>query len=125
MVAVKNFDSKFSTKKITAAQYLAELMIIRRAAKEGVKLDNSIWNDKKWKNYWLYQKTLAGNLLKLYPIGAIIQALSGELEWVYSLNTKAALKKFESIAIIQPTEEVVIPTQKRQEVKGESLFDKI
>lgn len=124
----KVYDSKYTDKKVTAAQFLAELMIVRLAAKEKIKLEQKFWNDPKWSKQFKWQMTLANNLLKLYPEGAIIQAVSGkDLEWVFSLNTKVLLKKIEAISVLQTLEEEPpkVETTRRIDCKGQTLFDKI
>lgn len=127
----KIYDSKFSDKKVTAAQYIAQLMCERKSKKDGVKLTGAFWNDKEWKKFFLYQVSLANNLLKIYPEGAIIQVLARpDLSWAWSLNTKQVLKAFEKIARTQEKvdkkEEVVeVKTTQRIEKKEKTLFDLI
>lgn len=82
----KIYDSKHTDKKITAAQYLAEQMCTRLAAKNGKVLSNRFWFEKKWKNYFNYQCLLANKLIKLYNETSVIQAISDRsVRNVYSL----------------------------------------
>lgn len=122
----KTYDSKFSGKKVTAAQYVAQMMCERKALLDGVKLDGSFWNDIVWKRFFLYQNSLACNLLKIYPEGALLQVLS-QMKWVWSLNTKKFLAALEVIGRIQeaPEQEIVETEEKRKEAQKKTLFDLI
>lgn len=121
----KTYDSKFSDKKVTAAQYISQMMCERKANKDKVKLDKSFWGKPEWKKFFLYQLTLANNLLKIYPEGAIIQVLSNpKYKWVWSLNTKQVLAEFEKIAKIEEKPVIEeVPVTKRIEEKKKTLFD--
>lgn len=124
----KTYVSKFSDKKVTAAQYVAQTMCERKAFKDGIKLDGSFWNDVVWKKFFLYQVSLANNLLKIYPEGAIMQVLGmSDMKWVWSLNTKQFLNVLEKIGRIQeaPEQEIIETTDKRTESRKKTLFDLI
>lgn len=124
----KVYDSKFSDKKVTASQYVAQEMCCRKAKRDGIKLEGSFWNNPTWRKFFLYQNSLACNLLKIYHEGALIQALSlPALKWVWSLNTKQFLKALEGVERIQdaPEQEVIETTDKRTEVHKKTLFDLI
>lgn len=127
----KIYDSKYTDKKVTASQYIAEKMCERSAAKQGKVLNRSFWGDKEWLKYFRYQQGLANKLLKLYGEDVIIQVISEpRFKNVYSLNlpaiTEAAMKIHGSKEIAEEKpeiEEVKVVT--RVEKKAKSLFDLI
>lgn len=71
----RSFESRFGGGWISAAQYLAETMCARNAKFNRTELPPKFWNDKPWKNYYLYQIKLANSLLKNYSHQIIFQAL--------------------------------------------------
>lgn len=72
-----------------AAQLLAELMIKRKAAKEGKVLTPQFWNSLVWKKEFQQQKIAAYGLLKLYAYEAILSAVNHkDIKWIYSLRMK-------------------------------------
>lgn len=82
-----NFVSPTSGKECTAAQYLAELMVTREAAKQKIKLAVGFWNSPLWKKKYKQQIIAANSLLKIYSPQAIINALKRkECSWQYSLR---------------------------------------
>lgn len=124
----KNYDSNYTDKKITAAQYIAEVCCERKAKKEGKKLPQNFWNLSEWKVFFLRQHTLANKLLKMYGEAATIQGIGRkEVKWAYSLNLPAIAKAIESIAKIQKDEviEEVQSVEIRTETKQKSLLDLI
>jgi hypothetical protein len=63
-----------ATRKITAAQKLAELVCERIAAFRGVGLAARFWSTEEWKGTFSRQKQRADVLLKLYDAEAIMRA---------------------------------------------------
>lgn len=73
----------------TAAQLLAEMMVLRRASKQKVKLTGHFWKVEPWRKYYGEQIIAANALLKIFAPKAIFQALKRkECSWQYSLRTK-------------------------------------
>ena len=73
----------------TAAQLLAETMVLRRASKQKVKLTGHFWRQEPWRKYYGEQIIAANALLKIFAPQAIFKALKRkECSWQYSLRTK-------------------------------------
>lgn len=127
----KIYDSKYTTNKVTAAQYVAEQMCARSAKKQGKVLKAYFWNDKEWLNYFKYQRSLANKLLQLYGEDVIIQVISEpRFKNVYSLNlpsiAEAAQRISGSKQIAEDKEEIQeIKVTAREEKRAKSLFDLI
>lgn len=121
------YASKYTDRQITFAQYVAELCCERAAQKQKKKLEPHFWNDKEWKALFLRQKTLAGNLLKTYSEGAIIQGLKN-VKWAYSLATKALISEIERLHNLTQEPDLVTPEikiEQRTETKQKSILDLI
>tara|TARA_R100000008_G_C3499583_1_gene122960 strand:+ start:79 stop:498 length:420 start_codon:yes stop_codon:yes gene_type:complete len=82
------YPSRYSNdKRVTAAQYLAELMCERQAQKNKKELPNQFWNLPHWSKKFKSQLFAAYGLLKLYDETAIIKAVkSKEARNIYSLR---------------------------------------
>tara|TARA_R110002020_G_scaffold162955_3_gene348899 strand:+ start:4314 stop:4733 length:420 start_codon:yes stop_codon:yes gene_type:complete len=82
------YPSRYSNdKKVTAAQYLAELMCERQAQKNKKELPKQFWNLPHWSKKFKSQLFAAYGLLKLYDEAAIIKAVkSKEARNIYSLR---------------------------------------
>lgn len=103
----KLYDSKYTDRKVTAGQYVAELMCERKAKKEKVKLQEKFWEQKEWKQFFLFQLRLANSLLKQYNETTLIQALmSADLKWCFSLKAEAVAKHLSRFASLPMTEEL-------------------
>jgi hypothetical protein len=73
----------------TAAQLLAETMVLRRAGKQKIKLTGHFWKVDPWRKYFGEQVIAANALLKIFAPQAIFRALKRkECSWQYSLRTK-------------------------------------
>jgi len=85
-----SYKHKTNGKDCNAAQYIAEMVCIRKAESENVgRPAYALWNTKKWKNYFRSQVTMAYNLLKNYTDKAIINALNSyKGKKIYSLRVK-------------------------------------
>lgn len=69
------YKSRFGAGYVTAAQFLAEGIIDRKARKGGVSLPARFWQLDKYKREFALQVRHALGLLKIYPAEAIIAAL--------------------------------------------------
>jgi hypothetical protein len=73
---------------IMTNQYLAEIVVKRRAEKEKYNLPYKYWNgDSTWAKEYKKQLVFASRLLKKYSAKAIIKALE-IVHWSYSLATQ-------------------------------------
>ena len=74
-------------KKVTAAQYLAEVVCERQAQKDKKELPKQFWNLPHWKKKFTSQLFAARGLLKLYDEAVIIKAVKSEkARYIYSLR---------------------------------------
>lgn len=81
------YTSEISGNKVDAAQYLAELMCSRLAAKRKQKLPQKFWSLPEWKLLFKQQKIAAYSLLKIYSSDVVIKAVKRkDVEWIYSLR---------------------------------------
>lgn len=81
------YESKYTDRKITAAQKMAEIMCENLARKEHVALPPKFWNTSKWEKHFKSQVLSANSLMKLYSVEAIFRALRDKrAERTYSLN---------------------------------------
>jgi hypothetical protein len=74
-----------ATRKLSAAQKLAEMMCERIAAKEGKGLGTRFWLEPEWSKIFNFQMSMARAVLKLYAVEAIMRALRANPR-VYSLG---------------------------------------
>jgi hypothetical protein len=83
------YSSKYTDKKVTSAQLLAEKMVERKFSLRNQKLPKHFWNDLKYRKDFLAQKRFADQLLKLYCFEAINNAImSKDAARTYSLAAK-------------------------------------
>ncbi len=102
----------------TAAQLLAETMVLRRASKEKKKLTGPFWREAPWNKYFGEQMIAANALLKIFSPQAIFRALKRkECNWQYSLRTKGISD------IIQQEEEKLKAENERLEKSSEREFN--
>lgn len=102
----------------TAAQLLAETMVLRRASKQKVKLTGHFWRQEPWKKYYGEQIIAANALLKIFSPQAIFKALKRkECSWQYSLRTKGLSD------IIQEEETKFQAEQERLDKSSEREFN--
>lgn len=92
--SIMKFNSKYSpNKKVTPAQYLAEIACERRASSLKTNLPIYFWRLDNWKSYYLYQIKIANELLKTYPVEAILFALKHkDAQRVFSLKNPLIVK---------------------------------
>ena len=84
----KGYKHKTTGQQCNAAQYIAEMVCLRKAEKENVgRPAYALWNTKKWKKEFQSQVTKAYALLKKYHEKAIINALNSyKGKGIYSLR---------------------------------------
>lgn len=76
-----------STRWVSASQYLAEMMVERRARKEGKELPIRFWEKNPWRRFFHVQLKEANRLLKEFPPSAVSRALSSrEGRRIFSLR---------------------------------------
>jgi hypothetical protein len=127
----RSFESRFGGGWISSAQYLAETMCARNAKFNRTELPPKFWNDKPWKDYYLYQIKLANALLKVYSQQVIFQALRTyngmktiSLKSPYLKKELETLEKKNSNQVIEKTETVEMK-QKPTFIKSKSLKRKL
>lgn len=83
------YTSISTGEECTPAQLLAEMMVLRRAAKQKIKLTGHFWLEQPWRKYYGEQIIAANAVLKIFSIKAVLRALKRkEGSWQYSLRTK-------------------------------------
>lgn len=90
------YKSKYSSSKITAAQYSAELVCENIAIRDNEQLPVKFWRLPKWKKIFIRQVQLANTLIALYGEFEVIRVLNRE-RWVYSLAYKKLDKMLQEI----------------------------
>lgn len=96
------YISKYSNgKKVSAAQYITELICENKAKKDKTDLHYRFWTNKKWNLYYRNQIASANKLLETYDAKAVIEALKDpEAAKIYSLRAphlKAIIDKHSAI----------------------------
>lgn len=101
-----------SSRWVSAAQYLAEVMVERQARKQGKELPIKFWDVKPWKGLFRHQLTLANALLKDFSPAAVSRALrSREGRAAFSLKApwlRAIIERSEK-EVIREKEAIVPP----------------
>lgn len=84
------YISKYTERKVTAPQYLADFIMERIAAKEKTVLTYKYWNDERWKATYLAQLAHANALLKEASIVSILDFLRNHYrgKQIFSLGLK-------------------------------------
>jgi hypothetical protein len=96
------YISKYSNgKKVSAAQYITEIICEHYAKKEKYDLHYRFWTTNKWSLYYRNQIATANQLIKKYEDTVIVRALnSDEAKNIYSLRAphlKDIIEKYQSI----------------------------
>ena len=81
------YISKNCGQEVTAAQYVAELMISRQAQRNNVALPFKFWNFEVHKKPFMSQLFKANALLKLYPEEVLVSAIE-KTGWLCTLMWK-------------------------------------
>lgn len=110
----KKYKSLFGAKGlITASQYLAERIILKRIHKKGLSLPDRFWASgdiqyKYWKNILISEKIKADKLLKKYDESCVIKALeSHECKVILSLQNKKIYRVASELQKVKDTKEKV------------------
>ncbi len=111
----KNYKHKINGKPCNAAQYIAEMVCLRKAEKERTgRQGDDFWNTPKWKKEFQSQVTKAYGLLKKYSDKAIIAALNSYAgKSIFSLRVKSLDKliKKEQFKLDKQAEKPVKPVE--------------
>jgi len=104
---VSRYKSPNTGEYVMASQYIAEIIVSRKANKDGIKLEYKYWNNKdhKYHKQFKYQVSQAAILLKKYRCRSIIITLN-EMAWCFSLKNPKFLQRVEQKnAILLKSEE--------------------
>lgn len=79
---------------VMASQYIAEIIVTRKAHKDGVVLEYKYWNNKdhRYHKEFKSQVSQSAKLLQKYQCRSIISTLN-ELSWCFSLRNPTFLKR--------------------------------
>ena len=126
-----HYDSKWGGGKITAAQFIMELLCEKIATWRKKTLTNKFWLEKEWKQTYILQMLHVNALLKVYPEQVIITSIkrvekltSIKVPWFQNVlkeeYDKWKLKqKIEKVEIktqptdVQPVETIIVSKPKR------------
>jgi hypothetical protein len=83
----RKFQSPSTGEACTSAQYIAEILITRRAKKEKKPLPHKFWNDDNWKKKFKVEMIAINSLLKIYDEMAVVKALESQKgKTIYSIR---------------------------------------
>ena len=87
---MNKYISKYSNgKKVTAAQYITEIVCENKATMENKDLHYRFWVEPYWEKYYKNQISSAHKLLKQYDAICVAKALSkGKGKRIFSLRAK-------------------------------------
>jgi len=86
------YTSKYTDRKLTAAQKIAEVICEKQALKKAEPLFFRFWNSPKWEKEFKTQLFFANSLLKLYSPQAILTGLKDKRAYsVHSLGASFIL----------------------------------
>src|SRR3972149_4018284 len=86
------YNSNYTNKKVTAANYLIEILFEKIAKREKKELPQKFWNHSDWSKQYKIQIIHANTLLKEFPISVIIAALNDQQCWkITSLGARFLL----------------------------------
>lgn len=114
----KIYKGHFTSALIETKNYIAELMCIREASKQGIELCHGFWNLDKWKRIYQQHLLAAHTLIRVYKEEAIVIAIR-KTPKLFSLRAKwfhDIVKKIE-IELNQKQETLNILADKKEEVK--------
>jgi len=113
---------------VTAAQYIAELILESCAVNEKTILPFKFWNTKKWHQLFIYQCMLANKLLKQYTATQLIDAIR-KTKGITSLRNPYLKKNIKVSTPITNKETNIVqsgPATQRPPVKSDvNLLDKL
>lgn len=90
---VSQYKSPNTGEYVMPQQYIAELIVKRKADKKGETLTYKYWNeDSHWAKEFKGQVAQAAKLLKTYDSKAIIKTLQ-QLSWCWSLRNKTFMSR--------------------------------
>lgn len=81
------YSSKYTDKLVTPANHIVEILMERKAIKEGVRLTKEFWNNPIYKKPYQLNLLAVCKLLNVYSEKAIINALNKET-WAWSIGPK-------------------------------------
>lgn len=96
------YPSRYSNgKKVSAAQYITELICENKAKQDKLDLHHRFWLNPEWSKYYRNQIGTANQLLKKYSPKAIIKALQdNKAQKIYSLRAPhliAIIDQYQSV----------------------------
>lgn len=93
---VRRYKSPSTGEYVQAHQYIAEIMVSRKAAKQGKDLPYKYWNGTdEWAKEFKSQVGSAAQLLNKYSSSVIIKAVLN-VKWAYSLRTAKLITEIEN-----------------------------
>lgn len=108
------YASRYTDKMVTPANHIVEILMERKAAKDGKKLVREFWNKPEYKKVYNLNLIQVSAVLNAYSEKAVLNALNKET-WAWSLGPKvkqtiieeeAKLKRLEAQKAVSENEVV-------------------
>lgn len=113
----KRYVSKFTGQLCTCPQYLAEIMCLRKAKKEGIALPPRFWSTSKWSVFYRSQMVAANAFLKTYSESILVDAVNrADCQWFFSLRSPQFAQKLAEQAETAKIAEKIRETTPRVEL---------
>lgn len=81
----KKYASRYTDKLVTPANHIVEILMERKASKDGKKLVREFWSQAEYRRHYQLNLLQVAKLLNIYSEKAIINALNREV-WAWSLG---------------------------------------
>ena len=111
------YTSKYTDGLVTPANHIVEILMERKANKDGIKLTKAFWQLPQFKRPYQLNLLQVSALLNAYSDKAIINALNRE-KWAWSVTAKqvkqavieeeAKLKRLETQKVVSQAETVPV-----------------
>jgi hypothetical protein len=85
-------ESKYTTKKVTEVDYVCHKICENRANSLKRDLPWKFWELPEWKNYFIYQKKFAANLINEYGFSCVMSVLNKNPS-IFSLRNPLLIDK--------------------------------
>lgn len=116
------YTSKYTDNLVTPANHIVEILLERKATKEGKKLTWKFWELMEWKKPYNLVLIQVSAALNSYTSQAILNAINRE-KWAWSIGPKIKQAILEEEAKLQrlETQKVVSQTETASVILNENL----
>lgn len=85
---IVKYHSKYTSAIVTPANHIVEILMERKAAKEGKKLVSNFWMQPAWRKVYNLAVVQVSALLNAYSEKAVLAGIN-RVKWAWSVNTPA------------------------------------